>query len=532
MGSPPKCECAPLNDLWQAALAPILKWRQRAALCVAAEVSQAWRAFRLQRGVMTFGDQIALAAELLRQPEAARRIRARQYRVILDEAQDTDPTQFDVLLAIARPPEATGVWPRENSAPPRPGHFCMVGDFQQSIYGARADLTHYRRIHDALRQSGVGEELTFSVTFRLDAAAITFANAVFPIILHGNERQVPFVHLHPRPTVFPGQIVRFDPAPQAGDIADRKNWQKMYWEADQLARWLREAGLEKLRASSWREVAVLCPRTRWLAPIRSALRAANLKAQVQSERAIKGDSPAYAWFTALVVALAEPHNGYEIVGVLREIFGLSDHDLAALCRRARRPLSPRRAASAAAGRSRRRSICSRRCASGCASMPLFSALEEMVRATQLRERLVSLPSDDFEGRDLELEELLTQAATAEAAPATLESFATELQAGFHAPRDVRRGAPDAVQIISGHKAKGSEWDAVIVPYFARGVTVGKPPYPRLLRDPRAAAMTAALDGNDIDADLKAALDQQDRAGAGASALCGADPRPSHPGHRR
>ena len=45
----------------------------------------------------------------------------------------------------------------------------------------------------------------------------------------------------------------------------------MYWEAGKVARWLRDAGLEKLRASSWREVAVLCPRTRWLAPIRAAL---------------------------------------------------------------------------------------------------------------------------------------------------------------------------------------------------------------------------------------------------------------------
>jgi ATP-dependent exoDNAse (exonuclease V) beta subunit len=133
----------------------------------------------------------------------------------------------------------------------------------------------------------------------------------------------------------------------------------------------------------------------------------------------------------------------------------------------------------------------------------------MVRATQLRDRLRSLPADQFEDLELELEELLTHGANAEAAGATLEGFAAELRDRFHAPREVRGAAPDAVQIISGYKAKGSEWDAVIVPYFARGVTVSKPPYPRLLRDPRARETMAAFDGNDIDDALKAVLEQQD-----------------------
>lgn len=508
VGPLPGCKSDPLKPIWEAALAPIVSWRRRAALYVAAEIAQAYREFRLGRGVMTFSDQVALAAELLRHAEAARRIRTKQYRIILDEAQDTDPTQFDVLLEAARPVEATGSWPHDESHPPRPGHFCMVGDFQQSIYGARADLAHYRRVHDAFLRTGAGEELTFSVTFRLDRAGIEFANAVFPIVLHGLERQVPYVELYPRPTVFPGQIIRFETV-VTPEISGERAMKKMYWEAHQLAHWLRDAGLEKLRASSWREVAVLCPRTRWLAPIRAALRAVGLKAQVQSERAIKGDSPAYAWFTALVTVLAEPRNGFEIVGVLREVFGLSDQDLAAFSEgygdrfRLTAPSIHRGPVAEkinllAALRERARSL------------PLFSAMEEMIQVTQLRDRLRSLPKEDFDGLDFELDELLTQAATAEAGKTTLESFATELQAGFHASRDVRGALPDAVQIISGHKAKGSEWEAVIIPFFARGVTVRHAGYPRLLRDPRTAATVAALESSDIDGDLKAAVSLQDK----------------------
>jgi ATP-dependent exoDNAse (exonuclease V) beta subunit len=508
VGSPPKCECKPLNEIWQAALAPILKWRQRAARYAGITIARAYREFRLARGVMTFGDQVALAGALLKHPEAARRIRARQYCVILDEAQDTDPTQFNVLLEITRPTHATGSWPDNTSAPPQPGHFCMVGDFQQSIYGARANLAHYRHIHEALVKSGTGESLTFSVTFRLDEAGTNFVNAVFPSIFHGKERQVPFVELRPRPEAFPGQIVRFDPGRSPADLADRGNLQKMDWEARQLARWMHSAGLSKLRASSWREVAVLCPRTRWLAPMRTALRSVGLDAQVQSERSIKGDSPACAWFTALTVALAEPQNGYEIVGVLREVFGISDRELAEFVGRYGDRLHldvPHRPGSIVAEVLDQLEALRQRML----TLPLFSALQEMVKATQLRDRLRTLPASQFEDLDLELEELLTQAAGAEDSGATLPGFATELRYQFYNPRAVRGVAPDAVQIISGYKAKGSEWDAVIVPFFAHPVTTQKPPFPRLVRDPRAQEIVAALDGHDVDGELKSAIDQHD-----------------------
>ena len=507
-GRLPACESKPLRAAWETAVAPLREWVRCAALHVAAETARSYREFRLRHGAMTYADQVALAAALLRAPEAAQRIRAKNYRVILDEAQDTDPLQFDVLLEIARPPEAAGAWLEAGAAPPRAGHFCMVGDFQQSIYGSRADLPHYLRIHEALQQTGAGEALEFSVTFRLDEAGLGWVNAAFPALLHGTGGQVNFVRLNPRPTVLPGQIVRCDLGSSA-EVADGGDWEKARWEADRLAGWLRAQGLPSLRASSWSEVAILCPRTRWLPALRAALQRAGLKAQVQSERAIRGDSPAYAWFAALVVALAEPRDGYEIVGVLREVFGHSDQELADFAQGdgSRFDLTaptPRGGAAAetlnllAALRER------------LAGRPLFSAMEELAGATRLRERLRVLPDGDFDGLAAELDNLLTQAAAAEAAGATLETFAADLRTGFTATREVRATVRDAVQIISGHKAKGSEWDAVIVPFFARRVTAGTPGYPRTLRDPRTRDVLAALDGGDIDEELKAALDTQAR----------------------
>ena len=493
--------------LWEAAVRPIREWLRRCSLRIAAEVEGAYREFRLAKGAINYDDQIALASQLLRHPEAARRIRGKNYRVILDEAQDTDPMQFSVLLDIARPPEAGGAWLDAENAPPRPGHFCMVGDFQQSIFGERADLAHYQRIHETLLRTGTGEAVEFSVTFRLDQRQIDFVNATFASVLHGDAGQVEFVKLNPRPTVLPGQVVRWEPG-ALPDTTGWKGWQRERLEAQRLAAWLRDQGLAGLRAQSWREVAVLCPRKSWFAPLRAALRFEGFAVQIQSERDIKGDSPAYAWFAALAAIMAEPRHGYEIVGVLREVFGLSDHDLAVFAEgnggRFHIAEAPAQTGTVAETLTLLADLHAR-----VAMLPLFSAMQEIVRATQLRERLLALPAE-FEDPGADIDDLLTLAATAEADGRTLFTFAEELRANFTATREVRTTARDAIQLITCHKAKGSEWQAVIVPFFARGVTQRSRGYPRLIRHPITGATLAALDAADIDGELKAALDLEYR----------------------
>ncbi|MEY2575960.1 MAG: CRISPR-associated exonuclease Cas4, partial [Verrucomicrobiota bacterium] len=99
-----------IDKIWEQAFIPLRRWVNQTAICVAAEVQRDYRNFRLERGVVTYADQIALADELLQHPEAAHRIRQLDPIVILDEAQDTDPAQFSVLLEMTRPPEATGRW--------------------------------------------------------------------------------------------------------------------------------------------------------------------------------------------------------------------------------------------------------------------------------------------------------------------------------------------------------------------------------------------------------------------------------------
>ena len=510
----PVCFTAPnarFTQLWQEKFAPLRKWICAAATCVAAEVQRDYLNFRLDHGLVTYDDQIALAEELLQHPVAAQRIREESFRVILDEAQDTEPLQFSVLLEVTRPPEAKGLWLQDRHLGPRPGHFCMVGDFQQSIYWQRADLNYYRAVHEALISDKNGESLEFAVTFRLDQKQLDFVNETFREILNNKDGQVRFVELQPRPNILPGKVIR---VPLAKELLPEgkklKDYQKARIEAEYLARWIKDAGLKKLSADSWREVAILCPRKAWLQTTAAALRRVGLPVAIQSEHDVKGDSPAYAWLTALLTIMTDPLNAYEIVGVLRDIFGASDHDLAVFSegQKARFRIDEIASATGRISSVLHTLAEIRQRAEGLA---LFDAVTLIIEQTQLRERLLLLPATEFGDLARELDALIVQAAEAEANGMILPGFAEQLRNDFASPRAVRFSADDnAIQLITSYKAKGSEWQAVIVPFLARDLRTPSPRYPHFVKSPADGELIIAFGNQDKSKDLKDAIERAEQ----------------------
>jgi ATP-dependent exoDNAse (exonuclease V) beta subunit len=128
----------------------------------------------------------------------------------------------------------------------------------------------------------------------------------------------------------------------------------------------------------------------------------------------------------------------------------------------------------------------------------------LVRETQLRERLASLPSEDFDDLPRELDALLARAADAEAQGATLTDFAENLRADFETPRDARLSSENGIQLITGQKAKGSEWQAVILPFLGRDIRSPSPRYPSLIKTPGSGEILVALSKEDPSDDLKKA----------------------------
>ena len=176
----PSGMAAPVKAAVGAWMAPLAKWAAEAAGAAAGELAERFAAWRRAAGVQTFADQVAAARELLRQPRTLEAARAAGWRVILDEAQDTDEAQFAILAELTRPAGvAPGTWPGEGP-PPLPGRFCLVGDGQQSIYSSRASVRTFLRYLEAFDGGEAGDRLEFGVTFRAPRAVVEVLNASLP----------------------------------------------------------------------------------------------------------------------------------------------------------------------------------------------------------------------------------------------------------------------------------------------------------------------------------------------------------------
>ena len=476
-------------------------------------VAAAFREFRIAKGRLKYEDQIDLALDLVRDARAGATLRAEEMRLILDEAQDTDPAQFNVLLDLARPAA---------NAPPAPGRFCMVGDPQQSIYGSRADLANYSSVREMLLRGNAADEINFDVTFRCDRAIIEAVNKLAAPMLDGENGQAEFYKLQSRPDAGPGQVIRFDPSPMPSRDNDGKDKidEIAFHEARQIAKWIREQGIEKFGASSWSDVAILCPRRRWIEPLAQALIEEKLIPQIHSDNSIRGDSPAYSWFAALVAIMADPVDGFEIAGVLREIFGLSDDALARFAEgdgerfqistadnadtedktgKSSSATSP--SSSALSALSAVKFLSALR--AEIISLPLRDAMHRLVEATDLRARLEAIAAETGE-----LENLLALASIAESNGASLREFAESLHNNFDADIPVRTVQENAVQIISCHKAKGLQWVAVILPMMFRTIsTVAN--YPTILQGGLGQPPRVAFSSDDV-GDLAEILERKRR----------------------
>jgi ATP-dependent exoDNAse (exonuclease V) beta subunit len=474
-GYPSSPLAAPYAEIWRATFAPLHEWLHDTAHAFGRRVANAYERFRLSEAVMTYDDQVRLALRLLDIPDVQRELVGDCYSVLLDEAQDTDPLQFEVLRRTAGLGE--GMQQSDNQ------NFSIVGDFQQAIYAPRSDLATYQKVHDQIRHGLRGTASRLEVTFRCDTAIIDFVNRVFPGILNHTGGQCNFEKLVPRDGAGPGQVVRLEcpdlPEPEEG--VKIKSADLFEHEAAFVADRIASLGFSGLGARNWSQVAILCPRKNWLLDLRHALLARGLRVQLHSSDETPRDRMPGAWLTALIWIAAHPEDTFEIAGVLREVLGVSDSDMALFTEgdgdklRLDRPVVD-------AKHSVRRALEQLRSAlAGTDSKPLDAVVRQIVEKTQLRERLRSIPDVDAADVDRELDGFLAIIAGRSAQGSTLVELAQDLRAGLAQPDGGEEEIhDDAIQMMTSHKAKGLEWDAVIVPYLFRRIEWKNPEYPRVV----------------------------------------------------
>jgi ATP-dependent helicase/nuclease subunit A len=469
----PDGKAAGIDGLFAVMFAPLKHWLAAAAGVLAAELALRYREWRFDRGIQNYADQIDAARALLAEPAILDQVRRDGWRVLLDEAQDTDAQQFEILVEITRPVGAApGTWPGAGAGP-RPGHFCMVGDGQQGIYGSRADIRKFQRHLAAFGDGMAGEHLRFDVTFRTPVRVADFLNrSLGPAFGPGREHnvglppaegapapclQVEYEALVPAPASPEGAIGIIPLVP--AENAKLNVEPRFALEVRQVARFLAEHGPGAVGARNYGEICLLAPRNAWLAAARAELEAAGLKAALQARRQRNGDNPAYAWLTGLLAAVCDPTNTFEWVGVLREVFAVSDAAIAGALRgRSGFDLDDpaRHPGAVGAALAVLRPFVLRVEAEG---EPLVRFVTDLIAATALRAKAAAVDPAGALGD--ELDRLAALAATLGLDGGGPRALLRELLARIDQGRPAGKPEAGAVNLLTSHSAKGLEWPVVI-----------------------------------------------------------------------
>ncbi len=444
--------------------------------CFLKSLAIGYRCFRLSKRKLTYEDLVYYATQVLQEPSSATLLKAKSYVLLLDEAQDTDPAQFQLLLGLV------GLWDVNKNALTRErsrgGAFCMVGDPQQSIYSERASLSFYHILHENLTSIGALEELKFTTTLRCAKTIVESINTLFPSILSSKAiGQVDFVPLYAVEHKETGRICIWQAPYKEGEDEDENYKSEALFIAEKLV-------MSPPQLTHWGDLAILCPRKQWLLEIGEALEAYGLPFQLHSGQKTLGEDPAYAWLTALCTVCNRPTDAFELFGLLRELYGLED---AAIARYIKtfyhkdrlHPLNliappPDTSAvfqSLASLKHLRETI---------QGSSLAEAFQHILKQTCLEERLACLPLQARE-RGLGLEQLYIEAKKADLKQCSLGEFAHTLRQRLRETGPEVAPLHNHIQLYTCHKAKGLEFEVVILPFLSRKVSRAPIAYPALYR---------------------------------------------------
>lgn len=284
--------------------------------------------FRL-KGWVSFDGLLARARTLLRDHRAIRERIKQDYRAVLvDEFQDTDPVQYELILAISEGLGAQASTWQEMVL--EPGKLFIVGDPKQSIYAfRRADIEAFDRVVQKIEEDG-GVIQTLTTNFRSDAAVLGPVNDVFdrlferrPLVQPANVRLE--VQPQRRPSAFDAgvrvQVTLPAPDERAFDAAGATRA-----EGETLARWLTEEVLIRPQVKPG-HIALLFRKLTQADTYVDALRRYGLPYVIEGEKHFYRRQEVIDLMNVLRV-LDHPHDTVALAGVLRSpLGGLSDRTL-------------------------------------------------------------------------------------------------------------------------------------------------------------------------------------------------------------
>jgi CRISPR-associated exonuclease Cas4 len=141
------------------------------------EVVLEYQEFKRNAALLDFDDLLQCARALIGKDEAVRNAVGARYRhILVDEFQDTDPTQCEILFRIAADAKAS-MW---QECRVRAGSLFLVGDPKQAIYGFRgADIACYLQAREAITHAWPDSIVRITANFRSRPAILSHVNRCF-----------------------------------------------------------------------------------------------------------------------------------------------------------------------------------------------------------------------------------------------------------------------------------------------------------------------------------------------------------------
>ena len=441
----------------------------------------------LDQGWISFDGLLAKARSLLRDHPRVRERLKQEYRAILvDEFQDTDPSQYEIMLYLAeRPGRCEADWRGLDLAP---GKLFVVGDPKQSIYAfRRADMEAFDGVVRKLCLSGVEYQLT--TNFRSHQAILDVVNACFDRLFQRQDNVQPAnVTLSARPDRLagvpsPGVAVHLVRAEADADEFDAAAANRV--EAESLAAWLADEVIGKDMLADGRggarplqpgDVALLFRKLTQAQVYLDALRRHGLPYVTDGEKHFYRLQEVVDLVNLLRV-IDNPHDEIALMGVLRSaVGGVTDRELYEL--RELDAFDYRAEHRLAAWNSPRAGPVRRlyACLAGVSREAPARALPEVIDLLFDRLPVLELATASLHGEQAAANLLKVRQMAAELADRphlTLTGFVDLMIARLSEQPDETESAlaeesTAAVRVLTIHKAKGLEFPVVILPGLHHG----------------------------------------------------------------
>lgn len=282
-----------------------------------------------RQGWLSFDGLLARARTLLLEHPSARERIKRDYRAVLvDEFQDTDPVQYEIILAVSeRQGSRAAHWPEMRL---EPGKLFIVGDPKQSIYAfRRADIEAFDRVVEKITADG-GIVQTLTTNFRSDAAVLEPVNEIFDRLFERRPLVQPAnVRLEVRPqrrpaSIEPGVCLSVTTPNGEAETLDAAGATRA--ESEVLARWLTDEILNRPTMKPG-NVALLFRKLTQADAYLDALRRHDIPYVIEGEKHFYR-RPEVIDLVNLLRVLDHPHDEIALTGLLRSpLGGLTDREL-------------------------------------------------------------------------------------------------------------------------------------------------------------------------------------------------------------